>query len=284
MGDVAAQIEPTTGLDTVRVALKGMYDAGKRDVLIDAVVSLLAKVNADNEQKAIRIRQLLKQLYGRKSEKLSPNQLRLAIEELGGGTGEAADAASADAASEPSAETASAPADFDPAAPEAASAGAAGGPPAETAAPAENARGNRRKKHPGRNPLPASLPRSERRHTVPDADKVCEGCGKPKRQIREERTEGLNWIPGHFEVIEDVQEVWACSCGDGKVTTAPAPKRHVCGGLARCGLLAQVLINKFRDHLPLNRQAKIFARAGVTVSPNTMGPMCQDSCRVREVA
>jgi len=239
----AAPIHDVAGLDQVRGALERLYDAGDRGLLLDTVVSLLTKVNADNEQKAIRIRQLLQQLYGRKSEKLSPNQLRLALAEL------AKQAVGETAAPAPSGDE---PANQD-----------------EAARPTE--RDRPRRKHPGRNPLPASLPRRERRHTVVDEDKICEGCGKPKRHIRDELTEGLNWIPGHFEVQADVQEVWACACGDGTVSTAPAPTRHVCGGLARCGLLAQVLIQKYRDHLPLHRQAKIFRRAGVEVSANTMG-------------
>lgn len=245
----AAPSEQHSGLDDVRVALQAMYDAGEGDRLIETVLSLLAKVNADNEHKAIRIRQLLKQLYGRKSEKLSRNQLRLALEELaadgddaGGGNGGNDDGNDND------------------------NDGASDDGPT-----GDDEVTRKKKKHPGRNPLPASLPRTERRHTVPDECKTCEGCGKPKKTIREERTEGLNWVPGHFEVQVDIQEVWACSCGDGKVATAVAPKRHVCGGLARCGLLAQVLIQKFRDYLPLDRQAKIFVRAGVQVSPNTMG-------------
>ena len=220
--------------------LTRLRDEGRADEVIEVAVSLVEQLTGVTQQQEVRIRQLLKQLYGRRSEQLSPNQLRLALEELAGG------------AERP-----------EPAEP------ASGGDlnaEAEATEPPEP-----RKKHPGRNPLPASLPRKPRRHTIAEADRICEGCGKSKRLIREERTEGLNWIPGHFEVIEDIQEVWACRCGDGKVTTAPAPKRHVCGGLARCGLLAQVLINKFRDHLPLNRQVKIFGRAGVTLSPNTMG-------------
>jgi len=239
----AAQSNEGSGTDDVRTMLTRLRDEGRADDVIDVAVSLIEQLTGVTRQQEVRIRQLLKQLYGRRSEKLSPNQLRLALEQLAG----------SDEKPEPTDPT------------------SGDNSNADDTATREREPAKPRKKHPGRNPLPESLRRVERRHTIPEADKTCEGCGKPKRLIREERTEGLNWIPGHFEVIEDVHEVWACRCGDGKVSTAAAPKRHVCGGLARCGLLAQVLINKFRDHLPLNRQSKIFARAGVTLSPNTMG-------------
>ena len=228
-------------IDDVRTMLERLNDEGRSDDAVNVAVDLVAQLSDANRQLEVRLRQLLKQLYGRRSEKLSPNQLRLALEELAAGNDD--EPAEPDKPADPDAD------------------------PTSDAPPAKEARN----KHPGRNPLPESLPRKERRHTVADEAKLCECCGKPKRHIRDERTEGLDWIPGHFEVIADIQEVWACSCGDGKVVTAAAPKRHVCGGLARCGLLAQVLINKFRDHLPLNRQVKIFSRAGVKLSPNTMG-------------
>ena len=66
-----------------------------------------------------------------------------------------------------------------------------------------------------------------------------------------------------------MREVLACSCGDSKPVTATAGPRVIEGGLPGPGLVALVLISKFRDHLPLERQAKIYQRFGVDLSPKT---------------
>ena len=51
---------------------------------------------------------------------------------------------------------------------------------------------------------------------------------------------------------------------------APAPERPIDGGMATEALLAHVLVNKYADHLPLYRQAQIFARQGVTLDRSTL--------------
>ena len=52
---------------------------------------------------------------------------------------------------------------------------------------------------------------------------------------------------------------------------APAPARLIEGGLPTDALVAQVLVSKYADHLPLYRQAQIFARQGVSLDRSTLG-------------
>ena len=125
-------------------------------------------------------------------------------------------------------------------------------------------------KHPGRRALPESLPREEQRRRPPAVECVCEACGKDKRFIREEESELLEYVPATFKVIEEVREVWACSCGDGRVVTAMAGPRVIEGGLPGPGLLSQIIVSKFRDSMPYERQVQLYRRSGVDIPSNTM--------------
>lgn len=125
-------------------------------------------------------------------------------------------------------------------------------------------------KHPGRRPLPESLPREEQRRRPTAVECVCEACGKDKRFIREEKSELLEYVPATFKVIVEAREVWACACGDGQVVTATAGPRVIEGGLPGPGLLSQVIVSKFRDHMPYERQVQLYRRSGVDIPSNTM--------------
>ena len=63
---------------------------------------------------------------------------------------------------------------------------------------------------------------------------------------------------------------YACRACEGEVVQAPAPPRIVEGGLPTDALVAQVLVSKYADHLPLYRQAQIYARQGVNLDRSTL--------------
>lgn len=102
------------------------------------------------------------------------------------------------------------------------------------------------------------------------ADAACARCGGPLRVIGQAESFRVEWVPGHF-IVEDVSRD-KCACpgcpGEG-VLTVPGPyalDRALCGN----GLLARVLVDKFADHLPLNRQAQRMAREGLDVTSGTL--------------
>lgn len=116
--------------------------------------------------------------------------------------------------------------------------------------------------------LPAHLPRHEIEIT-PDAG-CCAGCGGALHRIGEDRSERLDIIPAQYRVIVTVRPRMACrSCGDG-VAQAKAPAHVVPGGLPSEALLADILVKKYADHLPLYRQAQMMARQGVTIDRATL--------------
>ena len=76
--------------------------------------------------------------------------------------------------------------------------------------------------------------------------------------------------PLEFFVIQHIRPQYACRCCN-TVQAAPMPARIVDGGVPAPGLIAQILVAKYSDHLPLYRQESIYARAGVGLSRQTMG-------------
>src|SRR5215216_5528602 len=144
---------------------------------------------------------------------------------------------------------------------------AAGHAQAEEAAPAEKTvRSAQRRVN--RGSLPAHLPRVE---TIVDvASPVCPCCSGPLHRIGEDVSERLDIVPAQVRVLVIRRPKYACrACEDG-VVQAPAPARLIEGGLPTDGTVAQVLVAKYADHLPLYRQAQIYARQGLTLDRSTL--------------
>lgn len=119
---------------------------------------------------------------------------------------------------------------------------------------------------PARRPLPDHLPREEVIHPGPCA---CPSCGGKLRRIGADVTETLDYVPGRFKVVRHVREAFSCRACD-TVIQAPAPFHPIARGRAGPGLLAHIVVAKFDDHLPLYRQAEIFARDGVELETSTL--------------
>ncbi len=104
-------------------------------------------------------------------------------------------------------------------------------------------------------------------HDPDEAEKHCAACAQDLREFGEETSERYEYIPAQLIVIEDVCKKYACAC---TVKTAGKPSPPIEKSIAGAGLLSQVIVSKYTDHLPLNRQAKIFPRFGVELSVQTM--------------
>jgi transposase len=122
------------------------------------------------------------------------------------------------------------------------------------------------KKQPKRAPLPPHLPRREVRH---EPENTTCGCGQAMQRIGEDVAEKLDYQPGVFTVERHVRGKWVCKCCE-KLVQAPVAPHVIDKGLPTAGLLAQVLVAKYLDHLPLYRQEAIFERAGHVISRSTL--------------
>lgn len=121
--------------------------------------------------------------------------------------------------------------------------------------------------------FPAHLPRVER--VIEPESLACPcGCGLMVR-IGEDRSSRLDVTPAQYRVIETVRPRYACPKGWAGVAQAPAPAHLIEGGVPTEALLAQVAVAKFSEHMPLYRQSQVFARHGImldrTVLADWMG-------------
>lgn len=138
---------------------------------------------------------------------------------------------------------------------------------AQTEGPSErNARAAKRRAN--RGALPAHLPRIE---TVVDVSStICPGCSGTLHRIGEDVSERLDIVPAQFRVLVVRRPKYACRSCEDVVVQAPAPTRLIEGGLPTEATVAQVLVSKYADHLPLYRQAQIYARQGVNLDRSTL--------------
>ena len=122
------------------------------------------------------------------------------------------------------------------------------------------------KKTPRRAALPPHLPRRDVHHE-PEST-VC-GCGCQMQRIGEDVAEKLDYEPGVFTVERHVRGKWACRCCE-RLIQAPVPAHVIDKGIPTASLLAQVLVAKFLDHMPLYRQEAVFERAGHVIARSTL--------------
>jgi transposase len=119
-----------------------------------------------------------------------------------------------------------------------------------------------------RGSLPAHLPRIDM--VVDIGDHACPCCGSALHRIGEDTSERLDIIPAQFRVLVVRRPKYACRSCENVVVQAQAPARLIEGGLPTEATVAQVLVSKYADHLPLYRQAQIYARQGVALDRSTL--------------
>ena len=119
---------------------------------------------------------------------------------------------------------------------------------------------------PKRAALPAGLPRIDIHH---ETDATTCKCGCQLKRIGQDVSEKLDYTPGIFTVEQHIRGKWACVKCETLIQ-APVPAQIIDKGIPTAGLLVQVLVAKYSDHLPLYRQEHIFGRAGVALPRSTL--------------
>jgi transposase len=176
-----------------------------------------------------RLRHLLRQLqraqFGKRSEKLDPEQLLLALEDI-------EQAIAANEAREDKQDVAA-------------------------------AKARAAKRRANRGALPPHLPRVD--VTIAPEDTNCPCCRAPMHVISEETSQRLDVIPAQFRVIVTHRPKYACRACEQGVVQAPAPERLIKGGLPTEAMVASVLVAKYAWHLPLYRQAQMLLAQGLDI-------------------
>ncbi|MBW9254232.1 IS66 family transposase [Acidithiobacillus ferriphilus] len=123
------------------------------------------------------------------------------------------------------------------------------------------------RRHPGRMQLPDTLPRVEVHHDPLTC--TCGQCGGLLETVGEEISEKLDYIPGHFQVIRHIRPKLVCRpCGT--IESPALPAQVIDKGLPTARMIAHVMTAKHVDHLPLYRQETQYLRAGVPISRATL--------------
>lgn len=219
-------------LDAVRALLEDLASKGRTDEAIDLAVDLLGRVRDDNTALHVRLMQALRDRYGRRSEKVSAEQLRLFLDQIA----------------------------------EEVPAGAV--PSADAPADEEKKKRNRKPKQ-GRKPLPAHLPREPYIVPVPADQRCCTECGAEKKTIGYLDSEVLEFRPARFVVLVPRREKVACPKCEAHVSIADddklAPRMR-----PGPGLLADLIVGKWQDALPIERQADRYKRLLVDLPASTL--------------
>jgi transposase len=118
-----------------------------------------------------------------------------------------------------------------------------------------------------RGALPIHLPRVE--EVITPENTIC-ACGCERHVIGGDVSERLDIIPAQFRVIVTRRPKYACRSCEGGIVQAPAVPRLIESGLPTEATVASVIVAKFADHLPLYRQAQIYARQGVDLDRSTL--------------
>jgi transposase len=122
----------------------------------------------------------------------------------------------------------------------------------------------------GRRRPSGDLRHEERRYELTAAERLCPECGAERKEIGVETTKQYDYKPAEVFVIEHQRVKYACKCCEGEIAIAPKPPQPIDRGLPGAGLLAQIVVDKYHDHLPLYRSEGRFARLGVTLPRSTM--------------
>lgn len=225
----AAQSDPTE-LDKLVVAFAVASEHGK------ALERKTERLERQLHLMELRIASLTNRMFGRSSEKLDKDQLRLFLEEqFPGGV----------------------PAEVEEAV-------------AEDRAAASQVSKPKRKGH-GRDSFPENLPRNDVRLDPAEDDCVCSECKDEMARIRDEITERGAYVAGYWLVNRYIRGVFACRKGHGGIAMAELPATLVDKGRFEPSVAVHAAVSKFADHLPLNRQEQMHARLGVPVSASTLG-------------
>ena len=125
-----------------------------------------------------------------------------------------------------------------------------------------------RDRHVNRGALPKHLPRIE--NVIEPTSTLCPCCGGTMHVIGEDTSERLDVVPAQFRVIVTKRPKYGCRACESAVVQAPAPPWLIEGGLPTEQLIAHVIVGRYADHLPLYRQAQIYARQGIDLDRSTL--------------
>ena len=212
-------------------------DSDSTPLDINELTSLVKELRKQVTHQSLFIDQLLEQIklarhhrFGVKSEHISPDQLRLLLE---------------DEQSQKQTEPEEKPDDL-----------------------AEPPAASKRHKR-GRRQLPDHLPRVEVEHTLDEQACQCEHCQGKMEPLSQKITEQLDIIPAQVRVIRHLRQTYRCAQCEASLVTTPMPPQPIPGSNATPGTLTYLIIAKYLEGMPLYRLERQLTRYGALVPRST---------------
>jgi len=151
----------------------------------------------------------------------------------------------------------------------------------ETDSDSTQVKGHRRQKHKSSHALPAHLPRVDVVHDLDEHIKQCD-CGNTLEEIDEEILEQLSVVPKQYYVIRHRRKKYACSCKQC-ICTVSMPIQPLPRSQASPQVIADAMVSKYRDGIPLYRQEKIAAWVDVALPRGKLARWIIDGSEVFQV-
>ena len=215
--------------------MKSDFDSTPSD--INELTSLVKELRKQVSHQSLFIDQLLEQIklarhhrFGAKSEQISPDQLRLLLEDEQKQT-------------EPEEEVTD-----------------------DLAEPATTPKRHKR----GRRKLPDHLPRVEVEHRLNEQACQCEHCHAMMEPLSQKISEQLDIVPAQVRVIRHSRQTYQCPHCEGNLTTTPMPPQPIPGSNATPGTLTYLIIAKYLEGMPLYRLERQLERYGMPVPRSTL--------------
>jgi transposase len=126
------------------------------------------------------------------------------------------------------------------------------------------------KQPPVRRPIPPGLPRVENPIAVPESERPCPNCGADRKCAFHETTPVIDLKPAEVYVRLDIREVLACTKCDAEMQRAPSGDKVVTGGMYGATLVATLIVDKYKNGMPLHRQGEELSRLGLEMPSSSM--------------
>jgi transposase len=224
-------------LQDVRTHALRVAETGGIEAALDLLLELLASARGSNDARAARLHTVLRALYGRSSEKVSIEQLRLAFAQSEEGVPQGAVPPEGDTPSLPD---------------------------GDIEQPKKRPKGH------GRRPLPKNLPQETKEVPASAEDRICSACGHERKSDGMKATSYLEFRPASFFILNVAREKMTCPhCSEPPVVAES--DAHFDSGRPGPGLVAKIIVDKAADGMPLERQSKAILRLGISLSPSTLG-------------
>lgn len=251
--DPETEREREARMESLKSELAKMLEQGKTEAVLDAVMSMVVKLERENERFAWRLLRAARFRFGRQTEKLSREELTQLLFAFGGDEAAATREELAVPAPPPPTEVVNGP--------------ATDGAGVESNEPKKK---SRKRKPGGATRISPDVPRKTTLVPVPESERTCAICGADKKCFGTISHQRIVFVPAHLEVHEEVREKMACTSCRTDVSVAERQVPNILRRRIDPSLIVKLVHDKCVMSLPLDRQRRELERLGLSMPEQTI--------------